>query len=316
MRRALITGVGGQDGTLLAEKLLEDGWEVHGTTRSSDATVPLGVSVHVADFGDPSAVAPVVAQTRPDVLFNLAGVSSVAASWEQPVSTAVVNGASVVSLLEAIKADSTLSTRFVQASSSEIFGDALQSPQNEETTVAPTSPYGAAKAFAHTMVGIYRNRGIFASSAILYNHESVIRPQSFVMRKITRGAAEIALGQRSILHLGDLDVRRDWGWAPDYVDALIAIANANNPADYIVATGRSHSVRDIVSTAFEAAGISDWRPFVRVDADYHRPADAREMLGDPALISSQLGWHPSVGFEEMVQRMVENDLSSLQGARR
>jgi len=311
MRRALITGVGGQDGTLLAEKLLDEGWEVHGSARSADATVARGVIVHVVDFADPSAVAPLVAVARPDVLFNLAGISSVAASWGEPVKTATVNGTSVVALLEAIRADRTLSTRFVQASSSEIFGDATQSPQNEETAMAPTSPYGAAKAFAQTMVGIYRHRGLFASSAILYNHESVIRPQNFVMRKITKGVAEIALGRRDLLHLGDLDVRRDWGWAPDYVDALIAIAGANRPNDYVVATGRSHTVREIVTAAFAAAGVSDWQRHVELDKGYHRPADAREMLGDPSRISEELGWNPTVTFREMVDRMVRHDLEAL-----
>lgn len=198
--------------------------------------------------------------------------------------------------------------RFVQASSSEIFGDAIQSPQTELTAVKPVTPYGAAKAFAHHAVAVYRARGLFASAAILYNHESPRRPDSFVTRKITSGAARIAAGKAETLALGNMDVKRDWGWAPDYVDAVFRMAVADKADDFVIATGTSHTVREFVAAAFVAVGIDDWERFVVIDPRFVRPTDAHEMRGDPSRARDVLGWSPTVGFDELVSRMARHDL--------
>lgn len=319
MPRALITGLTGQDGTILAGELLERGWEVHGVVRpASVSPIFPEVVIHQADFADPGSFADLVEISEPEVIFNLAGLSSVAASWDQPVLSAMVNAVSAVSLLDAAwrRSDRVGSEiRFVQASSSEIFGDSTEQPQTENTQLDPSSPYGSAKAFSHSMVQIYRARGMFASNAILYNHESILRPRSFVTRKITAGAAAISLGLESVLSLGNLEIQRDWGWAPDYVSAMISMAEANDPADFVIATGISHSIKDFVTAAFSACGMEDWEPYVKIDAQFLRPADAEERLGDASAIGSKLGWKPSVEFDHMVQLMVEHDLSDLRAAR-
>ena len=196
----------------------------------------------------------------------------------------------------------------MQASSAEIFGLPLQSPQSDSTPVAPASPYGAAKAFAHHLVGVYRVRGLHAASCILYNHESPRRPPQFVTRKITRSAALIAAGQQHSLELGNLDVRRDWGWAPDYVDAMVRAIRYPDPHDFIIATGESHSVADFVAAAFRHAGLGNWRNYVSVDERLARPVDAAELVGDASKARVLLNWRPTVSFDEMVRRMVEHDM--------
>lgn len=317
MTTALITGVAGQDGGYLAERLLAEGTDVHGLVRDAqdeDAVRALlpGVSVHVGDLNDIDTLSRLIRRFRPDEIYNLAGISSVAFSWAEPVATGQVSGLAVAGLLHAaweFGESAGLHPRVVQASSAEIFGNPTVSPQDEATPVAPITPYGAAKAYAHQMVGIYRSRGLHAVSVVLYNHESPRRPPSFVTRKITQGAARIARGEQHELVLGNLDARRDWGWAPDYVDALVRAARHEHAADYVVATGVAHSVREFVEAAFRAAGLDDWERYVRVDPAFVRPVDAVELTGDASRARDDLGWAPSVGFDELVGRMVQADLA-------
>ena len=315
MPRALITGVRGQDGALLARALLDLGWDVHGTARRVETGLPVsGLVVHEADLLDATAFAAVIDRTEPDLVVNLAGISSVELSWEQPVLTSEVSGRIVANLLQACRElEQRLGrdVRFLQASSSEIFGNPSELPQTERTAVCPTNPYGAAKAFAHHLVQLARLRGQFASNAILYNHESPERPLTFVTRKITWGVAEIATGRAETITLGNLDAKRDWSWAGDVIDAIIAIADASTPGDFVVASGVSRSVREFVAAAFAAAGIDDWQDRVLQDPRFMRPSDAPEMRGDASKLSSELGWHPRVSFEEMVRRMVEHDIAEL-----
>ncbi|WP_306630671.1 GDP-mannose 4,6-dehydratase [Arthrobacter sp. B1I2] len=313
----------GQDGSYLAESLLSQGWAVHGLARHAPAhphinegeTLVEGVQYHVGDLSRPDEVGSILKSVQPDLVFNLGGISSVYQSWQQPYETALVSGASVVSMLEAtwqLQQESGKEIRFLQASSAELFGEAKSTPQNEMTPISPVSPYGAAKAFAHHAVSVYRGRGMFAASAILYNHESLRRPAKFVTRKITAGAAAIAAGKLDKLSLGNLSAVRDWGWAPDFVDAMERILNAPEAMDFVVATGVSHSVQDFVEAAFAAVGIEDWRAVVEVDDSLARPSDAAEMRGDITKISSELGWQPSMDFESLVAAMVRNDQSLLQ----
>ena len=238
-------------------------------------------------------------------------MSSVARSWDEPDLTARVNGVAAAGLLESayrLQERSGRPVRFVQASSAEIFGRPELSPQDEDTPVRPVNPYGAAKAFAHLMVDVYRHRGLPASSLVLYSHESPRRPAHFVTRKITSGVAAIATGTASTLTLGNLAATRDWGWAPDYVDAMLLVARAAVPRDYVVATGEGHTVQEFVAAAFRCVGIEDWSPYVTVDPALFRPVDATTLVGDPTRIRTDLGWTPTVGFEDVVRRMVEADL--------
>ena len=315
MPRALITGVSGQTGSYLAENLLARGWEVHGVQREDvrDAIVPSAVRVHQADLSDFAAAAKVVREVEPDTLFNLAALSSVAASWQRPVETALLNGAAVANLIDAVRSlpDSPDGTPrgFVQASSAEIFGAADESPQSELTPIRPVNPYGASKAYGHALAGAYRAAGLRASSVILYNHESPRRPEAFVTRKITAGVARIARGEQDGLVLGNLDSRRDWGWAPDYAEALALVGIAPAGADYVVATGESHTIHDFVGAAFASAGITDWERLVSVDPEFVRPTDAFEMRGDSSKIRKALGWRPTKTFDAVVAAMVEHDLA-------
>ncbi|WP_395398623.1 GDP-mannose 4,6-dehydratase [Arthrobacter sp. UC242_113] len=311
---ALVTGASGQDGQYLTQRLAEENWEVHGVVSSSRSFVSnsnANIRLHAVDLNDRQSCFSLIESIRPDVVFNLAGISSVAKSWEDPAGTISVNSVAVSSLLEAawlFQQETGSDLRFIQASSAEIFGNAEEVPQTESTPIHPLSPYGASKAFAHHLVQVYRARGLFASSAILYNHESPKRPPQFVTRKITSQVARIALGVGERLRLGNLDARRDWGWAPDYVDAMVKIVMHKEPDDFVIATGVSHSVRDFVSRAFEVAGVQDWENWVEVDEQFVRPTDASEMRGDPAKARTQLGWSPTVHFDEIVARMVQNDM--------
>jgi GDPmannose 4,6-dehydratase len=313
--RALITGVSGQDGGYLAERLLADGVEVHALSLPGDAPVD-GVHTHAGDVADVEATRAMVLEIAPDEVYNLAAVSSVARSWDEPDLTARVNGLAAVGLLESayrLQEQRGRPVRFVQASSAEIFGLPDRSPQDEDTPVRPANPYGAAKAFAHLMVDVYRHRGLPATSLVLYNHESPRRPEQFVTRKITAGVAAIAAGTSSGLTLGNLAAARDWGWAPDYVEAMILAARAEVPRDYVVATGESHSVEEFVAAAFRCVGIDGWSAYVEVDPALLRPVDAHALTGDPSRIRDDLGWRPTVGFEEVVRRMVEADVHLLSG---
>lgn len=317
MATAFITGIGGQDGGYLAEALLADGHQVHGLLREQDrpsgpdAADLTGAHLHVGDLTDQAGLAALLTEVEPDEIYNLGGISSVAQSWAQPLATGEVSGLAVAGLLQlALELADRLGRRVavLQAASAEIFGDPAVSPQDEDTPLRPLNPYGAAKAYAHHLVGVYRGRGLAASSVILYNHESPRRPAAFVTRKITRAAAEIARGQANELALGNLAARRDWGWAPDYADAMIRAARAEQPGDYVIATGEAHSVAEFVAAAFAAAGIADWRRYVRVDPAFVRPVDAVELVGNPAKARAELGWAPTVRFDEVVARMVRADL--------
>ena len=318
MTIALVTGITGQDGSYLLERLLADGVEMHGMVRAGTELPPEvieahpQVELHVADLADGQRLATLVREVAPNVIYNLAGLSSVALSWREPALTGAVNGVAVTHLLEAAwQLQESLGRRvsFVQASSAEIFGQPATSPQDEYTPVAPTNPYGAAKAYAHHMVGMYRARGLAASSCILFNHESPRRPPTFVTRKIAAGVAAIAAGMATELVLGDLRVQRDWGWAPDYVDAMVRAVRHDRADDFVVATGQARSVRDFVTVAFSHVGIDDWAPFVRTDPAFVRPVEASMLVGDPSKALRELGWKSTVGFDEIVGRMVDHDAS-------
>src|SRR5690554_642529 len=313
---ALITGVTGQDGTYLSRNLLERGYEVHGLVRPGDgADATDGVTTHACDLRDTDELRRLVRSLKPDELYNLAGQTSVAASWDDPLATLETSGTPVGVLLDAawqLQETEGVQVSVVQASSAEIFGHAADAPQNEQTPVAPVSPYGVAKALGHFLVGTYRQRGLHASSVILYNHESPLRPPTFVTRKITRGAARIAQGLDQKLTLGNLDVQRDWGWAPDYVEAMRLAAAHTVGGDYVIGTGVAHSVRDFVEAAFRAAGIDDWEPYVDIDDAFVRPADPSLQVADSSRAREVLGWQPTVEFEELVRRMVEADFGAPQ----
>lgn len=312
---ALITGIAGQDGGYLAERLLADGWQVHGTVRPGE-DVPGHLSrlpevrVDMIDLLDGAAMSGLVARSQPDTVFNLAGISSVAQSWADPVLTFRINALAVVELLELCwqqQESAGRPVRFVQASSAEIFARTAQVPQDERTPLAPASPYGASKAAAHQSVQVFRERGMHAVNVVLYNHESPRRPRQFVTRKITATVAAIAAGTESELVMGNLDARRDWGWAPDYVDGMVLAADHAEPMDVVLATGTAHSVGDFVAAAFQHVGIAGWQRYVRTDPAFVRPTDAAELVGDASLARERLGWAPTVGFEELVGRMVDAD---------
>jgi GDPmannose 4,6-dehydratase len=317
MKRALITGVGGQDGSLLAELLLEAGYEVTGLVRpgarSYENLVAIEdqVELHEADLLNQTSLAQALRAAHPSEVYNLAAPSFVPASWEQPVQTAEFAAVGATSLLEAIRlVDPAI--RFYQASSSEIFGDPAEVPQTEKTPLAPVTPYGVAKAYAHFSARSYRQRyGLFACSGILYNHESPRRPLQFLPRKVAHGAAAISLGLQRELGLGDLDARRDWGYAGDYVRAMWLMLQQDEPDDYVIASGESHSVRELVQCAFEHVGL-DWQEHVRVDPALQRGlAELHRLVGDPSRASTRLGWKPELDFRNLVRLLVDADLARL-----
>ena len=317
MTIALISGASGQDGSYLAERLIAEGAEVHALSLPGEERVP-GTTTHLGDIADVEATRRLVDEISADEVYNLAAVSSVARSWTEPELTARVNGLAAVGLLESaylLQERTGQPVRFVQASSAEIFGAADRSPQDEETPLHPVNPYGAAKAFAHLMVGVYRRRGLHAASLVMFNHESPRRPPSFVSRKITSAVAAIAAGSSTKLTLGNLAATRDWGWAPDFVDAMVRAARAKAPRDYVVATGESHSVQDFVAAAFGCVGVEDWSSYVEVDPALFRPVDSEELRGDASRIRQELGWAPTVGFDDVVRRMVEADRALLSPGR-
>jgi GDPmannose 4,6-dehydratase len=311
--RAFVTGIGGQDGSYLAERLITDGVEVHALANEQEPPPDApGVEVHTGDLTRVDEVRALLLDLAPDEVYNLAAISSVARSWDQPDLTALVNGTAAVALMESalqVQDKRALQVRFVQASSAEIFGQPEVTPQDESTPIRPVNPYGAAKAYAHLSADVYRRRDLHAVSAILYNHESPRRPTTFVTRKITSTVAAIATGRADRLTLGNLDARRDWGWAPDYVDALVRAARADVPRDFVIATGVGHSVRDFAAAAFNHAGIDDWERLVDSDPSLVRTADATELTGDASRARNELGWAPTVGFEELIGRMVDADFA-------
>ncbi|HEU5240719.1 MAG TPA: GDP-mannose 4,6-dehydratase [Ornithinibacter sp.] len=311
MSVALVTGATGQDGSYLVERLLAEGHEVHGLVRSDDlgGAIPEGLVVHEVDLGTaPADLAALVDRVGPDELYNLGGISSVARSWEDPLLTTRVNGVAALTLMDAarrLQERRGREVRVLQPSSAEIFGEPAHSPQDEETAIRPVSPYGAAKAFAHHVAAVERSRGLFTATVILYNHESPRRPATFVTRKITSTVAAIAAGRADRLTLGNLDARRDWGWAPDYVDAMVRAVRHDQPGDYVVATGHAHSVRDFVAAAFAHAGVERWERLVDVDPSLLRPADPGLLVGDPTRAREVLGWRPTVGFQDLVGHLVD-----------
>nr|WP_296769771.1 GDP-mannose 4,6-dehydratase [Rhodococcus sp. (in: high G+C Gram-positive bacteria)] len=309
---ALVTGVAGQDGSYLSEALLALGWSVHGVAKPGSTHAVDNVTMHPSDLGEPGAAKELIAAVDPDYVFHLAGISSVWRSWNDPVLTTRVNGVSAASLLDACYTHQEASGKrvmVINASSAEIFAGSGISLQNEDTPIAPTSPYGASKALSHNMVQVYRSRGLEATNAILYNHESPRRPDTFVTRKITKAAAGIARGTQKTLELGSMSAERDWGWAPDYVAALVKMAEYGKGEDFVVATGLAHSVADFVAAAMSAVGIGDWQNYVRGDPDMLRPADSARMVGDASKARELLGWTPTMTFEEIVAAMVEFDMT-------
>jgi GDPmannose 4,6-dehydratase len=316
--RAVITGIGGQDGSYLAELLVEKGTDVVGVIRPASGpydnlgSVGDRIELVEANVLDQESLESVLRAARPAEVYNLASPSFVPASWDRPVDTAEFAAVGATALLETIRAVDA-SIRFYQASSSEIFGDPGESPQTEQTPLAPVTPYGVAKAYAHFIVGSYRRRyGLFACSGILYNHESPRRPLEYVPRKIANGSAAISLGLQDELVLGDLDARRDWGYAGDYVRAMWLMLQQDNPDDYVVSSGESHSVRELVQLAFAHVGL-DWQDHVRVDPALQRgTAELHHLVGDASKARARLGWAPEVGFTELVQLLVDADRARLQ----
>jgi GDPmannose 4,6-dehydratase len=315
---ALITGVAGQDGSYLGEALISAGYDVHGVVRPDSEPVDAGpefagVRLHELDLADLDALDRLVQQVEPDEIYSLASISSVFQSWQSPVQTARINALSVAQLLASARELQDRSGRRVKlahAGSGEIFGDAEVSPQSETTAIAPSSPYGAAKAFAHHLVQVFRAQDVFATNCILYNHESPRRPPNFVTRKITQAAVAIANGEQDTLSLGTLETRRDWGWAPDYVNALRLSLQAEHADDYVIATGVTHSIADFVEAAFAHVGIRDWQDRVVIDKQFARPTDPHELRGDASKAAAELGWSSTVGFDEIVTAMVDHDLSA------
>ncbi len=307
---ALITGVTGQDGTYLAQALRDSGTEVHGIVRpNSTSSVSDGVIVHEADIRDSAALETIVAEVKPDELYHLAGQTSVAASWDDPVGTVEQTGAPVAALLNAI-AKHTPATRFMNAASAEIFGTA-PAPQDESTALTPVSPYGAAKALGHMLVSSFRKRGIHASSCVLYNHESPLRDERFVTGKIAAAVARIDAGLQDILYLGMLDIERDWGWAPDYVDAMQRAIRFEHGDDYVIGTGVTHTIRDFVTAAFNTVGLDNWDRYVSTDPALVRPADPATQRANSKKANSVLGWKTTIEFPDIVAAMVNHHVEKL-----
>jgi GDPmannose 4,6-dehydratase len=315
--RVLITGITGQDGSYLAELLLEKGYEVHGLVHGStdqrfERLDPIldRITLHPGDILDEHSLMGVLRRSTPDEVYNLAAMSSVAESWRLAVATAEYTAVGVTRLLEGIR-QVCPEARFYQASSSEMFGRARETPQSEKTPFYPRSPYGVAKSYGHFITVNYRESfGLHASSGILFNHESPRRGRSFVTRRISRGVAEIKLGLANELLLGDLDVRRDWGYAKEYVEAMWLMLQQPEAADYVIGTGVSHSVRDLVDAAFSCVDLKA-DDHVRIDPGLVRPADIEELVADASKARDRLGWESRTSFEEVVEMMVRADLDAL-----
>jgi GDPmannose 4,6-dehydratase len=320
MKRAIITGITGQDGSYLAEYLLEKGYVVYGMVRRSSSQhfdriqhIFDRVELVEGDLTDQSSLDDAIKTIGPDEVYNLASQSFVPTSWNQPVLTADVTGTGVTRMLEAIRKHKP-DAKFYQASTSEMFGKVQETPQTEKTPFYPRSPYGVAKVYAHWITINYRESyNIFACSGICFNHESPRRGLEFISRKVTDGVARIKLGLADKLRLGNLDARRDWGFAGDYVEAMWLMLQQDQPEDYVIATGESHSVRDLVETAFGYIGLP-LEPYIVVDPKLFRPAEVDILVGDAAKVQAKLGWRPTLSFDEMIGMMVEADLKRLSQA--
>ncbi len=320
-RKALITGITGQDGSYLAELLLAKGYEVHGLIRRSssfstgridhlyqDPHEP-GVRffLHYSDLTDSSSLVTWLNRIKPDEVYNLGAQSHVAVSFEMPEFTADTAGMGTLRLLEAVR-HADWPVRFYQAGSSEMFGKVAETPQSERTPFYPRSPYAVSKLFAHWMTVQYREAyGLYAANGILFNHESPRRGETFVTRKVTRGVASILAGRTDKLFLGNLDAKRDWGYAPEYVEAMWLMLQQPAPDDFVIATGETHTVREFVATAFELAGM-DWEKHVEIDKRYFRPTEVDELCGDASKAAATLGWRPRTTFNELVRLMLDGDL--------
>jgi GDPmannose 4,6-dehydratase len=319
MKTALITGVTGQDGSYLADFLLEKGYDVHGTVRRSSvekferiAHIRDRITLHQMDLLDQLSIITVLEEVEPWEVYNLAAQSFVPTSWNQPLLTGEFTALGVTRMLEGVRTVNP-DIKFYQASSSEMFGMVRHTPQNEETPFYPRSPYGVAKVYGHFITVNYRESyDLFAASGILFNHESPRRGLEFVSRKITDAVARIKLGQQQILHLGNLDAQRDWGYAGDYVDAMWRMLQHDEPQDFVIGTGVMHSVRDLVRLAFSHVGL-DWEEYVFEDPTLHRPAEVEHLLADASKAKRLLDWEPVVDFEELVKMMVDSDIALLSG---
>jgi GDPmannose 4,6-dehydratase len=316
-KRAIITGITGQDGSYLAELLLEKGYEVYGMIRRSSAPnlwriehVLDRVTLKPADLLDQLSLIRMIDEIRPHELYNLAAMSFVPASWDQPMLTGEYNSQGVTRMLDAVRRIDP-AIRFYQASSSEMFGKVRETPQRETTPFYPRSPYGVSKVFAHYITVNYRESyGLFAVSGMLFNHESPRRGLEFVTRKVTDGVARIKLGLTDTLTIGNLDAQRDWGFAGDYVRAMWLMLQQERAEDFVIATGKSHSVRQLIEIAFARAGL-EWERYVRVDPALLRPAEVEHLLGDSTKARNELGWKPEVNFEKLIEMMVDADIERL-----
>ena len=317
-KRALITGITGQDGSYLAELLLEQGYEVHGMVRRASTEkfdriehLRDRIVLHQGDLLDQRSLVDTMRASRPDEIYNLAAMSFVAVSWVQPTLTAEFTGVSVTRMLEAMR-EACPEARFYQASSSEMFGKVRDVPQHEETPFYPRSPYGVAKAYGHFITVNYRESyDLHATSGILFNHESPRRGLEFVTRKITWHAAAIKTGKLDKLRLGNLDAKRDWGYAKDYVEAMWLMLQQDRPEDFVIATGETHTVRNCVEIAFDQAGLDDWESYVELDQSLVRPAEVDLLIGDRSKAERDLGWAPKTNFEQLIRLMTDADLELL-----
>jgi GDPmannose 4,6-dehydratase len=315
---ALITGITGQDGSYLAELLLDKGYDVHGMVRRASTEkferiehIRDRITLHQGDLLDQRSLVDALRASKPDEIYNLAAMSFVAVSWTQPTLTAEFTGTGVTRMLEAMR-EACPGARFYQASSSEMFGKVREVPQTETTPFYPRSPYGVAKAYGHFITVNYRESyDLHATTGILFNHESPRRGLEFVTRKITWHAAAIKHGKLDKLKLGNLDARRDWGYAKDYVEAMWMIVQQDEPGDYVIATNSDNSVRDCVEIAFDEAGIADWEQYVETDQSLVRPAEVDHLIGDYAKAERVLGWKPQTSFEELIRLMTRSDLELL-----
>ena len=321
MKKAFITGITGQDGSYLAELLLEKGYKVYGMTRrtSTENFARIEHIIHnenlelvSGDLADQHSITSALNEIKPDEIYNLAAQSFVKASWTQPVLTGEFTGLGVTRMLEAMKLVCP-EAKFYQASSSEMFGKVREVPQNEDTPFYPRSPYGVAKAYGHWITVNYRESyDMFAVSGILFNHESPRRGLEFVTRKIANGVARVKLGKQKNVELGNLDAKRDWGYAKDYVEAMWLILQQEKPNDYVVATGETHSVREFLQLACEVAGLADWEEVYKHNPEFDRPAEVDLLIGDASKARRELGWKPTVTFQELVQLMVEAEIEKEQ----
>ena len=326
MKKALITGITGQDGSYLADLLVAKGYEVHGIIRRASTFNTSRIDhlyqdphvngvrlfLHYGDLADSVNMTKLLYELQPDEVYNLGAQSHVRVSFDIPEYTADVTGVGTIRILEAIR-ESGVKPRYYQASSSEMFGKVQEIPQKETTPFWPRSPYGCAKMFGHWATVNYRESyNLFACSGILFNHESPRRGETFVTRKISRAVAAIKLGLQKDLYLGNMDAKRDWGYAPEYVEGMWRMLQADQPDDYVLATNETHTVQEFVEVAFGHAGL-DWKEFVKYDARYERPAEVDLLIGDPAKAKKQLGWEPKVRFKELVQIMVDADVEMLEG---